>query len=65
LRCQHYFAARNAVSETDLVFTMPERYARIINAHFKNRLLPFPLEVPVFDTCPYWHANEEGDPANA
>jgi DNA-binding transcriptional LysR family regulator len=65
LRCQHYFAACRVVSKTDLILTMPERYARIINAHFKNDLMPFPLKVPVFDTCLYWHANAEGDPASA
>jgi DNA-binding transcriptional LysR family regulator len=65
LRCQHYFAACRVVSETDLILTMPERYARIINAQFRNQLLPFPLKVPIFDTCLYWHANADDDPANA
>ena len=45
LRCQHYFVACHVVSETDLVLTMPERYARTINAQFRNRLLPFPLQL--------------------
>jgi DNA-binding transcriptional LysR family regulator len=65
LRYQHYFAACSVVSETDLILTMPERYARIINAQFRNQLLPFPLKVPVFDSYLYWHANADGDPANA
>ena len=52
------------VSETDLVLTMPQRYARILNAQFGNQLLPFPLEVPAFDTYIYWHANADADPAN-
>jgi DNA-binding transcriptional LysR family regulator len=65
LRCQHYFAACHVVSETDLILTMPERYARIINAQFGNRLLPFPLKVPIYDSYLYWHANADGDPANA
>lgn len=65
LRCQHYFAACHVVSETDLLLTMPERYARIVNAQFSNQLLAFPLKVPVFDTYLYWHANADGDPANA
>ena len=64
LRCSNYFAACGVVRETDLVLTMPQRYATILNAHFGNRLLPFPLEVPAFDTYLYWHANAEGDPAN-
>jgi DNA-binding transcriptional LysR family regulator len=64
LRCQSYFAACRVVSETDLVLTMPQRYARILNAHFGNRLLPFPIEVTAFDSYLYWHANAEADPAN-
>jgi DNA-binding transcriptional LysR family regulator len=64
LRCQNYFAACHVVSETDLILTMPQRYARIINAQFRNELLPFPLKVPVFDTYLYWHANADADPAN-
>lgn len=64
LRCQNYFAACRVVSETDLVLTMPQRYARILNAQFGNQLLPFPLEVPVYDTYIYWHANADADPAN-
>jgi DNA-binding transcriptional LysR family regulator len=52
------------VSETDLLLTMPRRYASLINTRFGNRLLPFPLEVPVYDTYVYWHTNASGDPAN-
>jgi DNA-binding transcriptional LysR family regulator len=65
LRCQNYFAACQVVRETDLVLTMPQRHARILNAHFGNQLLPFPLKVPAFDSYLYWHANAEADPANA
>ncbi len=64
LRCQHYFAACRVVSETDLILTMAERYARIVNRLFRNRVLPFPLEVPDYDAYLYWHVNAESDPAN-
>lgn len=64
LRCQNYFAACSVVSETDLLLTMPRRYATILNAQFGNRLLPFPLEAPELGTYVYWHANSAGDPAN-
>jgi len=64
LRCQHYFAACRVVSETDLILTMAERYARIVNRLFRNRVLPFPLDVPDYDAYLYWHANADGDPAN-
>ena len=65
LRCQNYFAACQVVRETDLILTMPQRHARILNAHFGNQLLPFPLKVPAFDSYLYWHVNAEADPANA
>ena len=64
LRCQHYFAACRVVSETDLILTMAERYARIVNRLFRNRVLPFPLGVPDYDAYLYWHANADADPAN-
>ena len=64
LRCQHYFAACRVVSETDLILTMAERYARIVNRLFRNVLLPFPLAVPNYDAYLYWHANADADPAN-
>ena len=65
LRCQNYFAACQAVRETDLILTMPQGHARILNAHFGNQLLPFPLKVSAFDSYLYWHVNAEADPANA
>jgi DNA-binding transcriptional LysR family regulator len=64
LRCQHYFAACQVVSETDLVLTMPERHARVTNAQFGNRILPFPVETPRLDAYLYWHSNVDQEPAN-
>jgi hypothetical protein len=45
------------VRETDLVLTMAERYARLLNADFKNKILPLPIEVPTLDSYLYWHAS--------
>ncbi len=64
LRCQHYFAACRVVSQTELVLTMPERYARVVNQQFGNQILAFPLAMPAVDHHLYWHANVEHDPAN-
>jgi DNA-binding transcriptional LysR family regulator len=65
LRCQHYFAACRVVSETDLLLTMPEQYAKIANAQFVNRIDPFPLATQPIDAHLYWHASTENDTANA
>jgi DNA-binding transcriptional LysR family regulator len=64
LRCQNYLAACAVVSETNLLLTMPQRYARILNAQFGNRLLRFPLATPALGTYIYWHRHAAGDPAN-
>lgn len=64
LRCQHYFAACEVVSQTDLLLTMPERHARVTNPPFGNQILPFPVETPQLDAYLYWHDSVGEQPAN-
>lgn len=64
LRCQHYFAACRVVSQSDLLLTMPERYARVVNAQFHNRIFAFPVLTQPFGVHLYWHQNVDSDPAN-
>ena len=64
LRCQHYFAACRVVSQTNLLLTMPEAYARIVNQQFDNQILALPVTMPSWDVYLYWHQNLESDPAN-
>lgn len=64
LRCQHYFAACRVVSQTDLLLTMPEAYAKIANEQFGNQILPLPLPMPSWDVYMYWHQNVDNDPAS-
>ena len=65
LRCQRYFAACRVVSQTDLVLTMPERYAKIANEQFGNQVLALPLEMLSLDAHLYWHNSVDREPANA
>ena len=64
LRCQHYFAACGVVAGSDLLLTMPERYAQLANRQFGNQILAFPMEMPSMDAYLYWHASVDNDPAN-
>jgi DNA-binding transcriptional LysR family regulator len=64
VRCQHYAAACQIVSETDLLLTLPERYARHLNPAFGNRIWRFPIDVPGFASYLYWHKHADADPAN-
>lgn len=65
LRCQSYFAACQVVAETDLILTMPERHAVLLNRRFGNQVLGFPVDVQPYDVCLYWHVRADADPANA
>jgi DNA-binding transcriptional LysR family regulator len=65
LRCQHYFAACQVVSETDMLLTIPQHYAETLNAGFDNRLHPFPLKsLQQLEIHMYWHESTENDPPN-
>jgi DNA-binding transcriptional LysR family regulator len=64
LRCRHYFAACRVVSQTDMLLTMPEQYARVANQQFDNQLHAFPLTPAQLDAHLYWHAGQDDDPTN-
>jgi DNA-binding transcriptional LysR family regulator len=64
VRCQHHWTACQLVATSDLLLTMPERYAGIANAALGNRLLPFPVAAAANDLYLYWHANADAEPGN-
>lgn len=63
LRCQHYGTACRVVSRTNLLATMPERYAQVVNGPYGNQILPLPLKATRLELYLYWHANTDRDPA--
>jgi DNA-binding transcriptional LysR family regulator len=65
LRCHDYLAACQVVSRTNLLLTMPEGHARLLNAHLENRVYPFPTAGTELDVLLYWNASVENDPGNA
>ena len=61
LRSQHYLMASNVLQQTDMVMTVPERFARRHGLHF----VALPIsELPSVETHLYWHESTEQDPAN-
>jgi DNA-binding transcriptional LysR family regulator len=66
LRCQHYGSAGRVVSQTDLLLTMPDRYAHIINEQYDNHIMPLPVAftVQAWELYLYWHEGVDRDPAN-
>jgi DNA-binding transcriptional LysR family regulator len=79
LRSQHNLTACMVVSMTDMLLTVPERHARLLNPSSvnadslkadsstsapMNRVYPFPLQAPRLEAHLYWHESVENDPAN-
>ena len=64
LRCQDYFTACRVVSQTDLLLTMPQPYARIANAELDNQVHPFPIGSARYGEYLYWHSTADEDPEN-
>lgn len=63
LRCQHYYAACRVAETTDLLVTMPETYARMIEQQSTIRVLPLPTDMPPLNVHLYWHKAYEKEPA--
>ncbi|WP_089042234.1 LysR family transcriptional regulator [Pseudomonas fluorescens] len=61
LRSQHYLMAYQVLQQTDMVMTVPERFARRHELHWFQ--LPV-NSVPPLETHLYWHESTDQDPAN-
>lgn len=64
LRSQHNLTACMVVSKTDMLLTLPERHAQLLNTVLVNQVYPFPLQAPRLEAHLYWHESVENDPAN-
>jgi len=65
LRCQQYYAACQVVANSDLVLTMPKRYALVLSRHFNNiEIMAMPIHSSNVDIHLYWHQSRDKDPAS-
>jgi hypothetical protein len=66
VRCQNYVAACRIAAASDLLLTLPRRYAGMLAgaAAMHLPLLTMPLEMPGMDIHLYWHRQSEEEPAN-
>lgn len=64
LRCQHYFAAAQVVSQTGALLTMPRTYARELARVLPLAVYEPPFPVPAMEIMMYWHADRDADPAH-
>ena len=64
LRCEHYFAATSVIQHCDMLLTMPNAYARLLQEKMPVYVTQLPFDVPVLPVHMYWHKNAEQDPVN-
>ena len=64
LRVPHFVAVGHILAETDMVATVPERFARRVAGPFGLAFVPHPAKLPEIQINAFWHARLHRDPAN-
>lgn len=64
LTVPHFVALGHILSSTDMIATVPERYAQACLAPFDLRYLPHPVPLPDIGINLFWHARFHKDPAS-
>lgn len=60
----HFVALGHILATTDLIATVPERYARECLEPFHLKYVKHPVALPLMDINIFWHAKFHKDPAN-
>ena len=64
LMLPHFIAVGHVLQSTDLIATLPERFAQRCQAPFGLTLSPHPARLPDIAINLFWHAKMNRDPAN-
>ena len=64
LEVPHFVAVGHILQRTDLMATVPERFASSCEQPFGLVVLPTPVELPNIEVNLFWHARYNKDPAN-
>lgn len=64
LEVPHFVAVGHILQRTDLLATVPERYATSCAEPFGLASLHHPIRLPEIDINLFWHAKQHQDPAN-
>jgi DNA-binding transcriptional LysR family regulator len=64
LMVPHFVALGHILSATDLIATVPERYAKECLKPFHLKYVKHPVALPLMDINIFWHAKFHKDPAN-
>ena len=61
LRCAHYLSACRVVAQSDLLLTMPRRYAEELATLMPLRVLDMPIPIAPVQVYLYWHRVRDDD----
>jgi DNA-binding transcriptional LysR family regulator len=64
LRVQDSLALCNAVAHSDLIGTLPERFARALAGMFPLQVLPIPMAIAEIRQAIYWHERTHNEPGH-
>jgi DNA-binding transcriptional LysR family regulator len=64
LTVPHFVALGHILSSTDMIASVPERYARECMQPFQLKYLPHPVPLPEFGINLFWHAKFHKEPGN-
>lgn len=64
LELSHFMSLLSLLPGTDLVATVPEDIATVMERHIAIRRIALPFAVPVIDVQQFWHRRMQHDPAN-
>jgi len=64
LRVPHFLAGAMLVADSDMILTLPSRFARSMATRLPLALLDLPLQVAPLSPAMIWHERFHGDPAH-
>ena len=64
LELSHFMSLLSLLPGTDLVATVPEDIATVMERHIAIRRIALPFSVPEIDVQQFWHRRMQHDPAN-
>ncbi len=64
LRTPHYYAAALVAGQTDMLLTVPQRFACILQRSAALQICPLPLPIAPMEVYLYWHRHLDPDPAH-
>jgi DNA-binding transcriptional LysR family regulator len=63
IRVRRYVAAMDIVARTDMLLTLPLKYAQVINLGYGHDLLPLPIKMAPMEFFLHWHTSTTRDSA--